>query len=183
MQFFKKLSLLIALSTLIGCADVELGNMFHDKREVVASLTPGMTQQEILHHLGYPANRATFDGNVERWYYPSIEQIIVLQNGRLTALEVDHESKARNYEIEKAKAGATQLHISNTNNVSNTSAPNQSHKCVGDNVHGYYEQGGGCNFHGCWPAGGSCNFWGCSATSECTIHECKDKIPSFRCER
>jgi|GEM_PF-4243581 len=55
-------------------------------------------------------------------------------------------------------------------------------KCVGENFHGKYAQGGGCNFHGCWPPGGSCEFDGCSMTSSsCSDEYCPDKVETFSC--
>lgn len=145
-------------------------------------LTPGMDKAQVIKMVGYPNNRATYNNNVERWYYHDNSQILVFQNDRLTALEFDQENHNKLLEIKKAKAGATKVvnTINNDTSTANNDSQPKVGRCVGKNMWGSYEKGGGCNMYGCWPAGGTCTVFGCSYNSKCEVIDCI-KIPSYKC--
>jgi hypothetical protein len=96
----------------------------------------------------------------------------------------DELAKQRQHEIQKAKAGATQIQIGSTS-VSGFSAsayPAFKPDCREWNAFGHYPTGGGCNAFGCWPAGGSCSAFGCSLSGDCGAVSCPQKYHHLDCQ-
>jgi hypothetical protein len=150
----------------------------------------GMDQATVQQMLGAPDNRA-FSNNKESWLYPyfdwkegNVVKIVEFENGKVTGLHDDEIAKQRQHEIQKAKAGATQIQLGSTSVSGFSASPYPAFKpdCREWNAFGHYPTGGGCNAFGCWPAGGSCSAFGCSLSGDCGAVSCPQKYHHLDCQ-